>query len=605
MASNNFTFLTGQGAGASSLVQQKQDSVAKAKTTTEAKLHSDQAFTSIVDFDKAYPNATPLERDAALQDILSLNARASDRTTFEALGDVGASLGQGVQQSIAGPVYGGLKFLTSYDPDSPDNPTYDAYGTQTEPEDYGPFSYDSEDFPESTLRADLDDFADIALDQLQSNKDTVKDALSSTASKAQAERYRRESTAHKNTPEYQNASAFQKIWMDAGGSAKGMWDNPLVALDTGIQGIADLGTSIITGAAVGKAATAMGASSAVAKGATSAGVTIQGAISEGSSNAQGAANEVKRMTHEELMESDEYRDVLEKVGGDKEKAKEVIANRVFRNTFAGTGLSSALIGRITGADKAAADVAAGSVRKIGKALEGTARETVEEATQSGTGQAQANLAVKEEAKPDKELTEGVGEAIVMGTVGGFMAGGAAQSGALTSTAAKVAKVLPKKALTSTATKVVKGAKVLPKKVVTSTATTVAKVAKILAKKAVAKKVPAEASAEVVEEVAKTAEEAKAGPVNVEEKVPYEAEEPVDVIKGLANAVAIVESAQTQEEKEVAALAGLELVQKTDAQVVELASEARSLMEQGKGEEALAKAAEARRLRARLKTWQLP
>ena len=362
---------------------------------------------------------------------------ADDSTTLgEDSFDTLSALSQGIVQGVLGTATGTGKLLSAGLLGSPDEKTYDPYGTGTTDQGYD--KYGVKKGATSDFYTSLDKYADKGVNGIEAFKEFLGDELDSDAKKAQIARYAATSTAHQKTDEYKNASDIDKIKMDAQGTYNALLENDKVIAKIGIEGVADLLVSVVTGGFVAKQVTKgalkKGATAEAAKEsgrkAASAAVTIHGSLSEGSSNAQGAVDEIRKMSHKDLMESEEYKAAYEELGSE-EAAKDKIVNDVFQNVFVGTGLSSAAIGRITGADKAAAEVATGTVSKTvkkvadtnaGKAVLNASKEAIEETVQSGTGQIQSNLEVQK-IDEDKELTEGVGATLVEGAVGGGIAGG--------------------------------------------------------------------------------------------------------------------------------------------------------------------------------------
>ena len=163
---------------------------------------------------------------------------------------------------------------------------------------------------------------------------------------------------------------------------------------------------------------------------TAAGV---GAI-EGQGAYDSTVSQIRDMSFEELEAgSADYKELLAE-GMDPEAARDAVAvkagekARLVQMGFA--TIAGGFVSKFEGGDlvkKAAAGfdpektLAANLLDEGLGFVQPLAGQTVEEGFQSGTGQLSGNLAVKEFADKDLDLTEGVGEGVVQGAVGGFNA----------------------------------------------------------------------------------------------------------------------------------------------------------------------------------------
>lgn len=312
----------------------------------------------------------------------------------------------------------------------------------------------------------------------------IGEALDSEQRKAQRGRYEEAKKLYQNTPEYLASNKLEQVAKDAAFTTQALLNNPLIIEDIGIQGLADLGTSILVGRGASAATKASlrkpgsklepqessprviskkGKEKLIEKGGREAAVTAgatQGALTEAGSSANVAVTKVSALSHEELMDSPQYVKEYEAAKGTdaerKAEAKNRIAGMVARDTFVTTGLSAAAIGKFTGASKATGDIATGNISGLGKRIKAVGSETAEEAAQSAASTISTNVAL-ETAKPDQNIVEGLGESIVQGAVGGGMASTAIQSPALAGLATKGALKLTGKGAVGTAKLVGKGA----------------------------------------------------------------------------------------------------------------------------------------------------
>lgn len=256
--------------------------------------------------------------------------------------------------------------------------------------------------------------------------------------KAQRARYDAGMEAMHASAEYQALSDFDRITADAEYTANALLENPALLEDIGIAGITDILGALTGGGLVakgaGKVAKAIATSEAKEEAAERAGAMAGVAAYEATTGAGGTASqvisEIDAMSHEDLMESGEYRAIYAATQGseeDKQKAAKSFVQTEAGKEGALSGATLALVaGRITGADKAIADIATKGITTGAKqAVKDTAKETVEETLQSGAEQAAVNVAIQRQ-DIERDLVEGVGEAAVQGAAGGALASGAVQ-----------------------------------------------------------------------------------------------------------------------------------------------------------------------------------
>lgn len=291
-----------------------------------------------------------------------------------------------------------------------------------------------------------------------SNK--VSDVLDSDERKAQSARYERAKKAFQSTPEYRALDKPNQIKEDIKFTTEALLDNPLVIEDIGIQGVTDLGLSILTGAGAAKLASksatkkslneaaedvltdtpaatkkmedALDGTTGKAAGQEAAGAAagLQGTLTEASSAANESVQRVFALTHEELIDTPEYAlEYKNAIGSHEEKmdtAKSRIAGAIGSDAFVGSALLTGLITKGTGSGKAAGDIATGNRKGGLNRLKAVGAEGLQEGLESPASTLSTNIAMTT-ANPEQNLVEGVGESTVQGAVGGTLASGTVQA----------------------------------------------------------------------------------------------------------------------------------------------------------------------------------
>ncbi len=385
----------------------------------------------------------------------------ASRSPYDIVKDVGSSLAQTVINNTAGLVTGLGVSLTApkeqYVADNGENPTVVAMINATKKPN--PLSFMQDDAIEASQA-------------VAGFSKELGESLDSDQRKEQRTRYEEAKKVYQNSPEYLAATPAEKVARDMAFTTKGLLANPLIAEDIGVQGFADLGVSLL----VGKGASARAkaslkpnaksprvaskkATDKIATNAAGTAAATQGSLTEASSAANESIQRVMAMTHEELIDSPQYaQEYKNAIGSDAEKqetAKRNIASQVAQDAFVYTGLTSAAIGKISGASKATGELATGKLAGLAKRGKAVAKETVEEAAQSATSAVGTNVAMQT-AKPDQSIIEGVGEQVVQGAVGGALASGGVQAPAIAALGAKETTKLTGKVAVGTLKAAAKG-----------------------------------------------------------------------------------------------------------------------------------------------------
>lgn len=431
-------------------------------------------YHTIDQFDRLNPQATAGERLRAQAKIMRSNHKADrSRSTGDVISDVVGSAAQRAISNTAGLVTGLGVAATA--PNLPatkqevsrqqaEADVYAATGgnlpaTLTNIDPF--FGQVVEEVGAERPEALLGDYADEAVAASKAVSDysnEVKEFYSSDQRKAQEQRYAEAKSAFESTPEYQALEKEDKVLADIKFTAEALYDNPLLIEDIGVQGLADLGTSILVAGGAAKLVKAnlkdkLPSKRVEDKLATKAAATtagVQGVLAEASSAANEAVSRVLAMNHDELMKEDSAYEKLysEAVGSHEEKektAKNALAADAAKNTFIGTGLLTAGINKVTGVNTAIGNVATGKMAGLKKRAKAVAGETIEETTQSGGSSVITNVALTT-ANEDQDLVEGTGENIVKGAVGGSLASSGIQAAstvtpAINTTADVTAKVV--------------------------------------------------------------------------------------------------------------------------------------------------------------------
>lgn len=128
-----------------------------------------------------------------------------------------------------------------------------------------------------------------------------------------------------------------------------------------------------------------------------------------------SAEQIMDMNHDQLMEGSNYYRALIEQGASPDSAKRATANSAALTAATLTAPAAALAGRLV--HKFEGNVAAlGSGKQL---LGNIGRETVEEASQSGTGQLAQNIATQQIADSNQVIAEGVGQQIAEGALYGM------------------------------------------------------------------------------------------------------------------------------------------------------------------------------------------
>jgi hypothetical protein len=174
-----------------------------------------------------------------------------------------------------------------------------------------------------------------------------------------------------------------------------------------------------------KLLTEIGQKAAIRSG-TIASVLTNAGIEGGQSGAQ-AKQDVLRMSHDDLLKSVDYQNLLSE-GHQQDEARNILSDRVASATTAIAGVISGAATALTGAgafeSKIFAGKATGGVKGgIFEFVKNIGKETAEEAVQSGGDQFGQNVAEQQIVAPGIDLMKGVGNQAGAGAAIGAMTGG--------------------------------------------------------------------------------------------------------------------------------------------------------------------------------------
>jgi hypothetical protein len=239
---------------------------------------------------------------------------------------------------------------------------------------------------------------------------------------------------------------LRRIGRDFRDQGSNIVSNPAMMGDLGASAVG----SIITAGPVGKAIAGVGrglgviteslAGGAAARGLATIGESLPSAtalgigLTEGSGAYTGTAAEVAAMPFDQLNDRSPYYRSLLGQGMTQEEARTGAANRAGMMSATITAPLAVAAGRLVDRFEGA-PFSVGSLRAAGQNM---IREATEESIQGGTGAVAQNIAIQRVADSDRSLSQGVGEQIASGAIGGLAGAGAIQAPALAGRAAGAA-----------------------------------------------------------------------------------------------------------------------------------------------------------------------
>ena len=241
-------------------------------------------------------------------------------------------------------------------------------------------------------------------------------------------------------------STLGKAWT----AVKDTVTDPALAVDTLAQNAATLlpGAWVGRGAKGFQAARALAAAETAGGGAVSAAEKLAiekaagtlgsraaigtGAVQQGADVSQQAYDDAMKKDNAVWDANPDFQAALQENGGNREAAKQQLANQSARATFLPATGISALANALPGADYLERALVGGAAREgveegvkyaLPKAIvKGALGEGSQEAIEEGGGQFSANVANQQLIDPNQDLSQGVGENAGMGFAGGVLMG---------------------------------------------------------------------------------------------------------------------------------------------------------------------------------------
>lgn len=381
----------------------------------------------------------------ALRQQTVFNARApyvldQPRTIGEVAVDTGASVAQGVNSLATG-----IASLTALiDPSNVAGIAASQFGNLLDSDTVRAIGSNLQ-LPTAQALAEVADVSNAVQDVITPfQSEQTQTAIQQTQNEIQL-------AQEENAEEFSNAfdRELENLW-DTG---KAYINNPLAAIDLGVQQIPQL----LAGAVVGKLATVATRSQATAAAtlqgeeriaamiaANKARSTLAGRLQLASITSQEAggavsatASQILQTSFEDLeANSPAYREYI-KQGLSPENARELVALRGGELAGIIQAPLAFSTGRVAAQFETQPFTAAGSTigAKVSDAAKNIGKELAEEIPQSTTGQLAQNIGVQQTADETQELTEGLGQAAAEGAVGALTVTTAAQTPTVAKTVA--------------------------------------------------------------------------------------------------------------------------------------------------------------------------